>query len=88
MVTLHIVTIEYANVIAQCQAFSKIKLVYIEFPFAMAYIAKVNSVKVVVSSYMHSHCAITKIFAAVKKDSHHKSLIRKYKIGLLIYLIF
>ena len=65
------------NVIAQCQAFSKIMLVYTEFSFAMAYTAKVNSVKVVVSSYMHSHCAITKIFAVVKTKKIYRLILNE-----------
>ena len=41
------------NVITQCQVFSKIKLIYTEFKFAVVPNAKVNSVKMVVSLYIH-----------------------------------
>ena len=40
------------NVIAQCHVFLKIKLIYIEFTFAVVYTAEVNSVKMVISLYL------------------------------------
>ena len=61
------------SVVAQCQVFSKIKLVYTELTFAVVYTGNINSFKMAVSLYIHRHCVITQTFAAVKiNDSHDR----------------